>query len=313
MTSSDKCNDEPFLLKVSRPPTTSNRPKSNHSQTSPLRSRVLYVKENKSRKASSFIPPQAMNHVKKASHPSVRPTVFSQEVDYRYFSGPFAYFKENIATKKIPGGVLSSANRFQYEMQTKTERINEATKLSLALAFRKPVKSIARHGVGPHKLHAHDMYSNIKKNKRQNARACAEEQRLELTKAKRVSMFKKTKKIKSVFRKRNKVTKIRAKHNKIEATKLQKSKEQIISTIDYDALKLKKKCVKLELPNAPLMQNTANLGILPGVMLDQFTVKYRRARSQLNRRIRTKPALQRRLKQRPKSSAARVYRLYKSN
>ena len=37
--------------------------------------------------------------------------------------------------------------------------------------FRKPVKFIARHGVGPHKLHAHDMYSN-KKNKRQNARVC---------------------------------------------------------------------------------------------------------------------------------------------
>ena len=119
MTSSNKSGDGPFLLRVSRPPTTSNRPKTNHSQTSPLRSRVLYVKENTSRKASSFIPPYAMNYVEEASYPSVRPTIFSQKIDYRYVSGPFAYFKENIATKKSPGGVLSSANRFQYEMQTK--------------------------------------------------------------------------------------------------------------------------------------------------------------------------------------------------
>ena len=131
-------------------------------------------------------------------------------------------------------------------------------------------------------------------------------------KRKRVSMFKKTKKIKSASRRRNKVTKIRAKHNSIKATKLQKAKEQIISTIDYDALKFKKMC-KARIAKRSLDAEHCKFRILPGVVLDQFAVKYRRARSQLNRKIRTKPALQRRLNQRPKSSAARVYRLYKSN
>ena len=56
----------------------------------------------------------------------------------------------------------------------------------------------------------------------------------------------KKKKIKSAPRKRHKVTKTRAKIDSIKATELQKAKETIISTIDYDALKLKK-CAKLDL------------------------------------------------------------------
>ena len=71
------------------------------------------------------------------------------------------------------------------------------------------------------------MFSTIKNSKRQDARSCAEEQRLGLTKAKRVSVFKKTKKIKSAPRKRHKVTKTRAKIDSIKATELQKAKETI--------------------------------------------------------------------------------------
>ena len=108
----------PFLLKrVSRPPTTSNRPKTNHSQTSPLRSRVLYVKENTSRKASSFIPPYAMNYVEEAVPQCQANNIFAKKLIIDMFQAPIS--RRILQQKNRLEAFLSSAKRFQYEMQTK--------------------------------------------------------------------------------------------------------------------------------------------------------------------------------------------------
>ena len=96
--------EENFLMKVSRPPTSNKRPTTNHLQKSPNRGhRVIYVKkdvEQRPSTTSSIVPQYKTPRYVPVTYPSVRKTIFAKEMDTRLSSGPFAFFKDNIATKR---------------------------------------------------------------------------------------------------------------------------------------------------------------------------------------------------------------------
>jgi hypothetical protein len=117
----DGSNDD-FLMKISRPPITNNRPTTNHLQKSPARHREIYVKGDYPQRPSttiSFTTQYTSPRYVRAKYPTVRKTLFTKELDKREVSGPFAYFHDNIATTRAKS-VLQFDGRTYCSHRSKT-------------------------------------------------------------------------------------------------------------------------------------------------------------------------------------------------